>query len=79
METFSAVKEIIERNVNCDAEIKLSDRLVEDLHIDSLDVMLIVNEFEDEFHISIDGKELKEFKTVQDIVNKLDEKIALTI
>lgn len=78
METFNAVKAIIQRNTSYDGEINLSDNLVEDLHIDSVEVILIVNEFEDEFNIYVESKELREFKTVGDIVTKLDQKIAIS-
>ena len=75
MELFSKVASIISQNKNCTEAIKPTDRLKEDLGIDSFDGLMIVNDIEDEFGISIEPEELKTLKVVQDIADKLEVKI----
>ena len=71
MELFNEVAAIINRNKGETLDIKPQDRLREDLHIDSLDTMLIGCELEDRFHITIDPDEIKKLVVVQDIVDRL--------
>jgi acyl carrier protein len=75
MELFSKVASIISQNKNSMEAIKPTDRLKEDLGIDSFDGLMIINDFEDEFGISIEPEELKTLKVVQDIVDRLEVKI----
>ena len=75
MELFSKVASIISQNKNSTEAIKPNDRLKEDLGIDSFDGLMIINDFEDEFGISIEPEELKTLKVVQDIVDRLGVKI----
>lgn len=75
MELFEKVAAIISRNKGLNEAIKPTDRLREDLEIDSLDGLMIVNDFEEEFGISIEPEELKTLKVVQDIVDKMELKI----
>jgi acyl carrier protein len=75
MELFSKVASIISQNKNSTEAIKPTDRLKEDLGIDSFDGLMIINDFEDEFGISIEPEELKTLKVVQDIVDRLEVKI----
>jgi len=75
MELFSKVAAIISRNKGLTEAIKPTDRLREDLEIDSLDGLMIVNDFEEEFGFSIEPEELKNLKVVQDIVDKMEQKL----
>lgn len=75
MELFSKVASIISQNKNSTESIKPTDRLKEDLGIDSFDGLMIINDFEDEFGISIEPEELKTLKVVQDIVDRLEVKM----
>lgn len=75
MELFSKVASIISQNKNSTEAIKPTDRLKEDLGIDSFDGLMIINDFEDEFGISIEPEELKTLKVVQDIVDRLEVKM----
>jgi len=50
-------------------EIKPEARFLEDLGADSLDLVELVMEMEDEFSISIPDDKVEEIKTVQDTVN----------
>jgi acyl carrier protein len=78
MELFSEVASIINRNKGKVIEIKPQDRLREDLHVDSLDTIMIGCDLEDQFHITIDPDEIKSLNVVQDIVDKLEMKISLS-
>lgn len=75
MELFDEVAAIIIRNKGEAMNIKPRDRLREDLHIDSLDTMLIGCELEDHFHITIDPEEIRSLNLVQDIIERLKVKI----
>lgn len=75
MELFSKVAAIISRNKGLNVKIEPTDRLREDLEIDSLDGLMIVNDFEEEFGISIEPEELKSLKIVQDIVDKMEQRL----
>ena len=48
-------------------------RLVNDLELESLDVVDLVVAFEKEFNIKIDDKDIKQFQTVEDIVKYLEK------
>jgi acyl carrier protein len=76
MELFKEVAAIINRNKGQAVEIRPQDRLKEDLHIDSLDTLMIGCDLEDQFHITIDPDEIKTLTVVQDIVDKLEMKVA---
>ena len=73
MKTLEKLASIIRKNTEWKEDIHPDDHLVNDLGIDSLDVLLIVGDLEDEFHITIDTDEIKEMKYVKDVVAKLEE------
>lgn len=47
-------------------------RFVEDLNADSLDLMEIVMQLEDEFGVEIENEELENMKTVQDVMSYIE-------
>jgi len=49
-------------------DIKMESRLVEDLGADSLDIVELIMEFEDEFEISLPDEEVAKMKTIGDAV-----------
>lgn len=53
--------------------IKLESRLAEDLAIDSIDAVQLVMELENEFGITISDDELKNLKTVKDLVDCIEK------
>jgi acyl carrier protein len=55
-------------------DVKLESRFVEDLRADSLDVVELVMEFEDEFEINIPDEDYEKIKTVADAVRYIQEK-----
>ena len=54
-------------------DIKLDSNLINDLELESLDVVDLVVAFEEEFNIKIDDKDIKQFQTVEDIVKYLEK------
>ncbi|MCQ2797008.1 MAG: phosphopantetheine-binding protein [Bacilli bacterium] len=52
------------------------DRALKDLGLDSLDVVEMCLDLEDKYGIQFATEELAEFKTVGDLLGKIDSKIA---
>jgi acyl carrier protein len=72
-EIESIVKEIIARRLKiAPEELTGETRLVEDLGRDSLDLIDLVFEFEEVFHIEISNQMLQKIRTVNDIVENLE-------
>ena len=70
---FEKVKEVIVNAANIDEDkIKLSASLESDLGLDSLDAVELGMALEEEFGITIEEDKLASFKTVEDIVNFID-------
>ncbi|MBL6705975.1 MAG: acyl carrier protein [Planctomycetaceae bacterium] len=55
-------------------EVKAESSFVDDLKADSLDVVELVMEFEDEFGITIPDDDYDKIKTVGDAITYIDEK-----
>jgi len=77
MELFNQITAIINRNIDWPYEIRPDDKLREDLEIDSLDVIMIIQDIEDEFDIAINKKDINCLETVQNIEDKLIQKLDL--
>ncbi len=61
--------------LNIDQEtVTLESRLIEDLKADSLDVVAMIMEVEQEFDIQIPDEDMLTLRTVGDIVNYLKDK-----
>ncbi|MBY0580240.1 MAG: acyl carrier protein [Rickettsiales bacterium] len=65
------VLKVIDKQLNKDtSQIKLTDRFIEDLGVDSLDRVELVMALEDEFeNLEIPDKEAEKIKTVQDAIS----------
>lgn len=73
--TFDKIKTIIADTLNCDeAEIQLASSIYDDFGADSLEAVELVMALEDEFDIKIAEEEYANFKTVEDIVNYIENK-----
>ncbi|MCR5516891.1 MULTISPECIES: acyl carrier protein [Lachnospira] len=73
MTTFENVKEIIVDTLSLDAdEIKLESDLINDLGIDSLDVMELVMAIDEKCNVTIPDEEIPNLTTVEAIVNYID-------
>ncbi len=71
--SFDKVKQIIAEQLSVDEDsITMETDLIDDLKADSLDVVELVMEIEQQFNIEIPDETLKEVKTIKDIVNFID-------
>jgi acyl carrier protein len=63
------VKAIIAENLGVNAdEIKITSSFIDDLGADSLDIVELVMQMEEEFEVEIPDEEAENIKTVQDAV-----------
>ena len=73
-ELFERVKEIIVDQLDVDeADVTLEASFRDDLEADSLDVVELVMELEDEFDLEIADEEAENINTVGDVVNFIEE------
>jgi len=72
-DTFNKVKEIIVDRLDVDeAKITLEASFKDDLEADSLDVVELVMELEDEFDLEISDDDAEKIATVGDAVSYID-------
>ena len=68
------IKEILKDTMDIDeTKITLDAKLKEDLELDSLDSVELIMSAEEEFGIEIPDEDVMNFKTVNDIVNYIEE------
>ena len=68
------IKEIVKDTMDIDeSKITLDAKLKEDLELDSLDSVELIMSAEEEFGIEIPDEDVMNFKTVNDIVNYIEE------
>lgn len=73
---FEKVISFLKENTNCDmADVSESTRLIEDLGMNSLELMTMANDAEADFNIVITDDDLKNIVTLGDIVSLLDSKL----
>lgn len=66
---FERVKKIVAERLDVDeADVKLESSFKEDLEADSLDVVELVMELEDEFDLEISDEDAEKILTVGDVV-----------
>ena len=71
---FEKVKDIIIEQLQVDeSEVTMDTNLMKDLSADSLDAVEIIMAIEDEYGIEIPDEDVMNFKTVNDIVNYIEE------
>lgn len=74
-EIYQKVKTILTRFVESPENIEGGTELINDLELDSLQVMEIVEEVEDTFDISFPLNELSGIRTVKDFVLQIQKEI----
>jgi acyl carrier protein len=74
---YETIKLIIEEQLGITDKdrITLTTNLQEDLNADSLDAVEIIMSIEDEFNVEIPDDIAEELKTVEDIINFLENEI----
>ncbi|MBQ2770774.1 MAG: acyl carrier protein [Clostridia bacterium] len=71
---FEKIREIIANQLGIDPEtIKMESRLVDDLKTDSLDIVELIMDLEQEFDKQIPDEELPKIQTVADIISYLEQ------
>ena len=74
---FQKMCEVISETVGCDLEkVTREAKLEEDLGADSLAAMELVMALEEAFEVEIDDAELDQFKTVGDLADYIEHKLA---
>ncbi len=70
------VREIISEKLNVDPdEIKLESSIVDDLGADSIDLIELIMNLEEEYGISISDEEAVKLKTVGDVVDFINSQV----
>lgn len=73
MDTFEKVSDIIGKRFEL-SETKITmDTTWEEIGADSIDLVDLISELEDEFDISIPDDSIEDLKAVGDVVNLIDE------
>ena len=74
MATFEKVRDIVVEQLGVDEEqVTLEATFIDDLGADSLDIVELIMAFEEEFNIEIPDEAAEKIKTVQDVVNYIDQ------
>ncbi len=71
--TFETVANMIAKQLKLNvSDITPDKRLVEDLHADSANVMVMIMDMEDTFNITVEDDAINTLKTVGDVVNYIE-------
>ena len=74
MATFDKVRDIVVEQLGSEAdEVTLESTFIDDLGADSLDIVELIMAFEGEFNVEIPDEAAEKIKTVQDVVNYIDQ------
>ena len=74
MSTFEKVRDIVVEQLGVEAdEVAMESTFIDDLGADSLDIVELIMAFEEEFQIEIPDEAAEKIKTVQDVVNYIDQ------
>lgn len=75
-ELYKRVQEIIAESLDVDLEeVTPEASLTEDIGADSLELVDLTMDFEDEFNVKIETAELSDIDTVEEITNLLEKKL----
>ena len=71
---FEKIRKIVAQQLDLDPEaITMESRLIEDLKADSLDIVELIMDLEQDFGVEIPDDDLPNIKTIGDIVNYLEK------
>jgi acyl carrier protein len=71
---FEKIRKIVAQQLDLDPEtITAESRLIEDLKADSLDIVELIMDLEQDFGVEIPDDDLPNIKTIGDIVNYLEK------
>lgn len=76
MTTLEKIKKIANENIEIDVNsITPQARLLQDLDVDSLTLVHLVTQIEEDFEIDISDEWLEKIKTVQDVIDCIEENL----
>ena len=78
MEVLDRIIAIIRNNIITDVVITAETNLRKDLAIDSLDVLMIMNEIDDVFSIALDEDDFRKVNSPGEIVDLLKDSYGIT-
>ncbi len=74
MESVDRIKKILVDRLGVDeSKITENSSFVDDLGLDSLDIVELIMVFEEEFNLEIPDKDAEKMKTVGDVIKYLDK------
>lgn len=59
-----------------DAEITADSEIIEDLEISSMDVLFLITNLEEEFHVKVPEREIRKMFTVGDVAQVIEDLLA---
>ncbi len=71
----SKIVEVFKQHRQSDVEVEMSAKIVSDLGIDSLGVMEVLSEIEDEYKLVVPDDSLKSLETVGDVIKAITERL----
>ena len=71
---FERVKEILEKSFK-GKEIELNTNFREDLHADSIKILTVVMDIEDEYNLELDEQTIRSIVVVKDLVDFIEKNI----
>lgn len=74
MTNFEQIKKILVEQLDIDEDMVTPETTIEDLGVDSLDLVEAVMAIEDTFNIKIEDNDLEGLKTVNDFVEYVEKK-----
>ncbi len=69
---INIIRNVMEVELNPDMEITEDMDLRADLHVDSLSMVMIAGDIEEEFGINVEMEEMSDIRTVEDILNRVN-------
>ncbi len=69
---INIIRNVMEVELDPDMEITEDMDLRADLHVDSLSMVMIAGEIEEEFGINVEMEEMSDIRTVEDILNRIN-------
>lgn len=74
---FPKVKDLVSKHLNIDEkEVTKEASFIEDLGADSLDTVELIMSFEEEFDIEIPDEDAESIKTVQNVVDYIEQHVS---
>ena len=74
MDTFERIRELLAEQLDIDEDkITMDSDILEDFEADSLDVVDMVMNLEDEFGVEVPDEQIENFHTVGDVVRYVEE------